>query len=195
MTEQKVLSIDETVEEVAKMAKESLDNKEKVEEETVTISKTEFNEALQAIKASNEALLKSGEEKIELNNKYLRALADYQNLKRISDIKVANAKDSGKASVFKELIQIIDNFEKAIEADEVTEGVKLIYNGILSVLKNNNVEIINPAVGDEFDDTIHEAVAPVPGNEENKNKISFVQFKGYKMGEIILRYAKVGVYV
>ena len=89
----------------------------------------------------------------------------------------------------------MDNFEKAIASGEVTEGVEIIYNCLKSVFDNNKVEIISPKEGDAFDDTIHEAVAPVPGTEENKNTISFVQFKGYKMGDTILRYAKVGVYV
>ena len=49
--------------------------------------------------------------------------------------------------------------------------------------------------GDVFDDTIHEAVAAVPNSGNDKNTIIFTQFKGYKMGDTILRYAKVAVAV
>ena len=58
-------------------------------------------------------------------------------------------------------------------------------------------EVIDPKEGDEFDDSIHEAIAPISRtNESNiKNTIAFTQFKGYKLGNTVIRYAKVGVYV
>lgn len=164
-------------------------------EEVIPVAK-EFMDTMQnALNTATKTLNKFKEDAAVANDKYLRALADYQNLKRVSDNKIATAKDSGKISVFKELIPIIDNFEKAIESEEVTEGVMLIYNGLKSVFNSNNIEVINPVEGEVFDDSIHEAVAPIPGTEEQKNTIAFTQFKGYRLGDTILRYAKVGVYV
>ena len=156
---------------------------------------SEVSEAHKAIKEGNDLLLKQVKQIEELNDKYLRALADYQNLKRTSSITIADSKNSGKISVFKNLIPIMDNFEKAVESGEVTEGIKLIYNGLKSVFTSNGVEVIDPKEGDNFDDSIHEAIAPISGNEDNKNKIAFTQFKGYKLGNSVIRYAKVGVYV
>ena len=89
----------------------------------------------------------------------------------------------------------MDNFEKAVESGEVTEGIKLIYNGLKSVFTSNGVEVIDPQEGDNFDDSIHEAVAAIPNSGNEKNTIIFTQFKGYKMGDTILRYAKVAVAV
>lgn len=164
-------------------------------EETTMVSKELMDSMQGALSKATETINKLREDNASANDKYIRALADYQNLKRISDNKIATAKDSGKVAVIKELLPIIDNFEKAMESEEVTEGIKLIYNGFKSVLSSNGVEVINPTEGETFNDSVHEAVAPIPGDEEKKNTIAFTQFKGYKMGDIILRYAKVGVYV
>ena len=182
------------------------DNKEIIEEQNVKLTydelkekydelQSEVSEAHKAIKEGNDLLLKQVKQIEELNDKYLRALADYQNLKRTSSITIADSKNSGKVAVFKNLLPIMDNFEKAVESGEVTEGIKLIYNGLKSVFTSNGVEVIDPQEGDNFDDSIHEAVAAIPNSGNEKNTIIFTQFKGYKMGDNILRYAKVAVAV
>lgn len=175
------------------------DNKEIIEEQNVKLTydelQSEVSEAHKAIKEGNDLLLKQVKQIEELNDKYLRALADYQNLKRTSSITIADSKNSGKVAVFKNLLPIMDNFEKAVESGEVTEGIKLIYNGLKSVFTSNGVEVIDPQEGDNFDDSIHEAVAAIPNSGNEKNTIIFTQFKGYKMGNTILRYAKVAVAV
>lgn len=156
---------------------------------------TEIAEAHAAIKDSNDTLLKSVKNTEEAHDKYIRALADYQNLQRISNERIANAKNDGKISIIKGLLPIMDNFERAKEAGEVSEGVELIYNSLLSLFKDNNIEEINPNIGDNFDDRIHEAIAPIQGDENNKNTIALVQQKGYKVNDSVIRYAKVGVFV
>jgi molecular chaperone GrpE len=78
---------------------------------------------------------------------------------------------------------------------QLTEGVEFIYNKIVNMLKANGVDTINPHEGDKFDDSVHEAIVAIPGEEDKKNTVKFTQFKGYKMGDTILRYAKVGVNV
>lgn len=164
-------------------------------EEVTTVSKDLMDSMQGALTKATETINTLRADVKDTNDKYLRALADYQNLKRISDGKIASAKDSGKISVFKELLPILDDFEKAKEAGELTEGVEFIYNKILNLFKSNGVETIDPKEGDTFDDTVHEAIVALPANENDKNTIGYVQFKGYKLGDTILRYAKVGVYV
>ena len=184
------------------------DNKEFIEEQNVELTynelrekydelQSEVSEAHKAIKEGNDLLLKQVKQIEELNDKYLRALADYQNLKRTSSITIADSKNSGKISVFKKLIPIMDTFERAVASGEVTEGVELIYNGLKSIFTSENIEVIDPKEGDEFNDSIHEAIAPVSrtSEEQIKNTIAFTQFKGYKLGNNIIRYANVGVYV
>ena len=183
--------------------KETIENLEFTEENFEELKSkaveviTEMNETNKVLHESNDMIKKQIQTISDLNDKYLRALADYQNLKRTSSITIADSKNSGKVAVFKNLIPIMDNFEKAIESGEVTEGIKLIYNGLKSVFTSNEVEVIDPKEGDNFDDSIHEAIAPIARtSEENiKDTIAFTQFKGYKLGNTIIRYAKVGVYV
>ena len=89
------------------------DNKEIIEEQNVKLTydelkekydelQSEVSEAHKAIKEGNDLLLKQVKQIEELNDKYLRALADYQNLKRVSDATIAKSKDSGKISIFKD---------------------------------------------------------------------------------------------
>ena len=159
----------------------------------IKVSQDDLNSMQEALNTANKTI-KDLDEKSQGNyEKYVRALADYQNLKRISDEKIANSKRDGKISVFKDLLSVLDNFEKAIAIGEVTDGIMLIYNGLKSIFNSNNIEVIDPKEGDIFDDSIHEAIAAIPG--ENKNTIVYTQSKGYKMNDIILRYAKVAVYV
>jgi len=162
---------------------------------TLNEYKKEVKKAHKAIKESNEALLTSIKNTDTANDKYLRALADYQNLQRISNERIANSKNDGKIYIIKQLLTIMDNFERAKESGELSEGIELVYNLLVNMLKSNDVTEINPNTWDTFDDTVHEAVASIPGSDDTKNTIAFVQQKGYKVGDKVIRYAKVGVYV
>jgi len=162
---------------------------------TLNEYKKEVKKAHKAIKESNEALLTSIKNTDTANDKYLRALADYQNLQRISNERIANSKNDGKIYIIKQLLTIMDNFERAKASGELSEGIELVYNLLVNMLKSNDVTEINPNTWDTFDDTVHEAVASIPGSDDTKNTIAFVQQKGYKVGDKVITYAKVGVYV
>lgn len=180
------------------MEKETEVKNELIEEpsvEMVNISKEEFEDITKALKEGHEKLVESTKINEELNNKYLRALADYQNLQRTSSIRVANSRLDERISVFKDIIPVLDTFENAISSEEVSDGIKLIYNQLKSVLEKYNIKEISSNIGEVFDDSIHEAIAAIPGEEDKKNTIVYVQSKGYKLDDSILRYAKVGVYV
>ncbi|MBQ3415341.1 MAG: nucleotide exchange factor GrpE [Clostridia bacterium] len=155
----------------------------------------EVKEAHTAIHDSNAMMTEQVKTLGDLNDKYLRALADYQNLQKRTVTQVSNSKLDGKVSLLKDILPIIDDFEKAKDAGEFSEGVEIIYNKFMNMLQTNNVEVINPKEGDAFDDTVEEAVAAIPNPDKEKNTVCYVQFKGYKIGDRIIRYAKVGVYV
>lgn len=164
-------------------------------EEVTTVSKDLMNSMQDALSKATETINKLKEDVASSNDKYIRALADYQNLKRISDDKIFKSKDAGKISVFKDLLPIVDDFEKAKESGELSEGVELIYNKIMNMFKVNGIEVIDPKEGEVFDDSVHEAVVAVPNSGNEINTIIFTQFKGYKLGNTVLRYAKVAVAV
>ena len=162
--------------------------------EQVQMVSDELLESMQkALTTATDTINKLKESANTNNDKYLRALADYQNLQKRTVVQVSNAKLDGKISLFKELIPVLDTFENAMNSEEVSEGVKLIYNQLKSVFTKNGVIEIPAEVGGSFDDSIHEAIAAIPVEEDKKNTIIYIQYKGYKLGDNILRYSKVGV--
>ncbi len=98
------------------------------------------------------------------------------------------------------LLPIVDDFERAIAANEQVEDVQsikdgfvLIYNKIGQMLKRFDVEEIN-AKGEEFNTDFHEAVTHFAvEKEEDKGKVIEVTEKGYKIKDKVIRYAKVVV--
>jgi len=157
-----------------------------------------ISEYQQAMELAKTAIKNSTDNYKEVNDKYLRALADYQNLKKRTEIEISKAKDLGKIVVLEKLITVMDDFDKAKAYGQVTEdGIEIIYNELLQVFAVLGVEIINPKRGEPFDDSLHEAIhaIPITNDKQIKNTIYSVHQKGYKMGDTMIRYAKVGVYV
>lgn len=166
-----------------------------VKEETVQSNNPDIMDIMNgALQHATETINNLKESYNAEHERYLRALADYQNLQRNSAITISNSKRDGKIAIIKSLLPVLDNFDNAIAANDITEGTMLVYNGLMNILKENNVEIINPADGDAFTETLHEAMFVIPNNPDKKNTIGAVQMKGYKLGDVIIRYAKVGVY-
>ena len=94
------------------------------------------------------------------------------------------------------LLPILDNFERSIKANNYSDedGPTLIYNQLKTELnKKGLLEIENP-IGKELDTNFHEAISNIPApTDAEKGKIIDVVEKGYKLGEKVLRYAKVVV--
>jgi len=150
--------------------------------------KKDKKDELLKLKEENEKLKKEIE---ELKNKYLRALADYQNLeKRVFEEKKEWEKKI-KKEFFLKILPFIDNLEKA-EVFIKDPGLKLVKDQFLQFLKTEGVEEID-LLGKEFDPNLAEALDVVEG--EKDNLIVDVIRKGYKIEEEILRIAQVKVSV
>ena len=125
----------------------------------------------------------------EYKTKYLRALADYQNLeKRINLEKQELIKMANKNLLLK-ILPIVDDLEKA-EIFVKDDGLKLVKDNFLKFLKNEGVEEIE-VLGKDFDPQLAEAVEVVKG--EKDNIVVEVLRKGYRLGDKILRVAQVKV--
>lgn len=134
----------------------------------------------------------------ELNDKHLRLVAEYDNYRKRTLKEKMDIIKSGGEDVLKNILPVIDNFERALKSldeasdfDALTEGVKLIYNNFIDFLKQRGVSEIE-AMNLPLDTDLHEAIAQVP-NEEQKGKIIDVVEKGYKLNDKVLRFAKVVV--
>lgn len=125
----------------------------------------------------------------EYKNKYLRALADYQNLeKRISDQRFELIKMANKNLLVK-ILPFLDNLEKA-EIFVKDQGLKFSKDHFLQILKEAGLEEIE-IIDKDFDPVSAEAIEIIPGKEENK--VVEVLRKGYKFEDKIIRVAQVKV--
>lgn len=136
----------------------------------------------------------------ELNDKYLRLTAEFDNYrKRTLKEKMELMKSAGE-SLLVNILPIVDNFERALksmddtkEVDAIKEGVKLIYNSFVEFMKTNGVKEIE-ALNKEFDLDEHEALTKIPAPEKKlKGKVVDVIEKGYKLNDKVIRYSKVVV--
>lgn len=136
----------------------------------------------------------------ELNDRFLRLYSEFDNYKKRTNKEKLDLLSTASEKVIVGLLPVIDDFERAIAANEkvedvaaIKEGFVLIYNKLLQLLKRFDVEEIT-AKGEEFNTDFHEAVTHFPAqNEEDKGKVIDVTEKGYKIKDKVIRYSKVVV--
>jgi molecular chaperone GrpE len=136
----------------------------------------------------------------EMQDKYIRLSAEFDNYrKRTLREKIDLSKYAGENLLLK-IIPLMDDFERAfMHMDEATDceamksGIDLIYNKFNDFLKQNGVKEIE-ALNNNFNVDIHEAVAKIPVEEdEKKGKVVDVLLKGYYLQDKVLRFSKVVV--
>ena len=135
----------------------------------------------------------------EWQDKYLRLQAEFDNYRKRTLREKMELVQSGSAECVKNFLPLMDDLQRALEAIEksndleaLREGVKLIAQKFRETLKKQNVKEIE-ALGLELDTDHHEAVARFDAGKEKKGKIVDVVQPGYKMGDKVLRFAKVVV--
>lgn len=136
----------------------------------------------------------------ELNDKYLRLSAEFDNYRKRTMKEKAELIKNGGEKAITAILPILDDLERAVKApdtsDEVKamrEGVELIYNKFLKVLSQEGLQKMETD-GAEFDTDYHEAIALVPApSEDQKGKILDCVQTGYKLNDKVIRHAKVVV--
>lgn len=136
---------------------------------------------------------------MEANDKYVRLYAEFDNFKKRAAKERIAFTDKANEQTLKELLPIVDDFERCMAAlqgrEEVLqhiEGIKLIYDKIGGVLKKCGVQEIAIEHGSAFNADLHEAIMQQPvDNPEMQGKIVAVVEKGYLIHEYVLRFAKV----
>ncbi len=136
----------------------------------------------------------------ELNDKYLRLSAEYDNYrKRTLKERMELIKSAGEDTLIN-FLPIMDNIDRAKKSvddakdiEAVKEGINLIYKHIFDFLTERGIKEIK-ATGEPFDTDLHEALTKIPAPEESlKGKVVDVIEKGYKLNDKVLRFAKVVV--
>lgn len=124
----------------------------------------------------------------ELEEKYLRAMADYQNLEKRVEREKDNFVKFANAVLILKMLPILDNLQRAGEHLK-DQGIDLVIKQFKEALSSQGVTEINSR-GTTFDPELHEAVDKVVGEED---KVIDIVESGYKMGEKVIRPAKVTV--
>lgn len=138
----------------------------------------------------------------DLNDKYMRKCAEFDNFRKRTARDKAELIKSAGSTLLEGLLPVVDDFERALQhlasqeaADPkaVVDGVELIHKKFTDYMaKNGLVEIATK--GEPFDTNVHEAVAQMPApTPDQKGKIFDCVEKGYKLGEKVIRFAKVVV--
>jgi molecular chaperone GrpE len=140
------------------------------------------------------------DELAEMKDSYLRLMAEYDNYRKRTLKEKAELIKNGGERVLTGLLPVIDDFERALEnvnnatdIQSVIEGIDLIYNKLTSFLNQNGVKSID-VYGHPFDAEIHDAVATIPAQDEDrKGTIIDCMQKGYTLNDKVIRHAKVVV--
>jgi molecular chaperone GrpE len=153
------------------------------------------------VETAEEIAIDEADEKYaQLNDSYLRLMAEYDNYrKRTLRERVDLIKSAGE-KILIDILPLVDDFERGIKASEnatdtaaVREGMMLIYNKFIDFLAKNEIKEIKTE-NQPFDVDFHEAITTVPAPaEDRKGKIIDCVQKGYTLGEKIIRFPKVVV--
>jgi molecular chaperone GrpE len=136
----------------------------------------------------------------QMNDTYLRTLAEYDNYRKRTIKEKADLIKTGGESVLINILGVVDDVERGLESsrkaqdlDALREGVELIYNKFNGFLKQNGISSIE-TVGEPFNTDHHEAIATIPAPEESmKGKVIDCVQKGYYLHDKVIRFAKVVV--
>ncbi len=135
----------------------------------------------------------------DLNNKYIRMAADFDNYRKRQAQERESLLKYGAAETMTKLLSVLDTFERAQESlkdiddvKSVKESYEVAFKQLLDTLKKSGLETID-ALGAEFDPNLHEAIAQTPTNEHPDNTVISQMQTGYKLGDRVLRPALVNV--
>jgi molecular chaperone GrpE len=141
-------------------------------------------------------------ERDEFKDRFMRALADAENSRKRAERDRREAEQYGGTRISRDLLPVYDNLKRALDAatDDtrtqaaaLIEGVELTLRELTNVMTKHGVKPISPAVGEQFDPQLHQAMfeAPVPGTKAGQ--IIQVMTEGFTLHDRLLRPAQVGV--
>jgi molecular chaperone GrpE len=150
-----------------------------------------------------DALLSQAEqERDEYLDLAKRTKADFENFRRRMTSEVQAAGARGKAEVLRGVLPVLDDLERALQAagldpegdseDGLAHGVLLVFRGLRETLVKNGIEAVDPT-GEKFDPNLHEALSTQPAEGIESGVVVETMQKGYRLGEQLIRPARVVV--
>lgn len=166
--------------------------------EDVPSASGEAEEAVASSRALEEvALLRA--EVSELSAKWLRALADLDNLRKRTERERCRWAGAAREEILLSLLEVVDGFDRALACGETStpppedpfrQGIELILAKLREILEQNGVRPIETC-GATFDPRLHEAVGQVESKERRTNEIAGEAQRGYMIGDRVLRCSRV----
>jgi molecular chaperone GrpE len=185
-----------------------MEDKEVIKEES-TASENIENQAEEAMPENGNSgaankTTESSEQKMQqeindLKDKYLRLYSEFENFRRRTAKERIDLIKTASEDVIKEIIPVVDDFERAFKASEyeadgtkVREGNHLVFHKLVRILESKGLKAMDGLIGKTFDPETQEAITQIPSpSEDMKGKVIDVVEKGYTLGEKVVRYAKV----
>jgi molecular chaperone GrpE len=134
----------------------------------------------------------------DYKDRYIRAIADFENFRKRTERDRADFSRYATAAVLKDMLPVLDNFDRALdhaeEGDEFHKGVLLIYKQLFDLLQRHGLRVIED-VGVQFDPNIHEGVVREEDPSVPNHTVTAVLQKGYFLHDRLLRPALVKVAV
>lgn len=134
-----------------------------------------------------------------------RTKADFENYRKRATREAAAAQERGIAKLARELLPAVDNLDRALEAAKTTDGapqdngtatlvsgIKLVHDDVIAALARAGIEGFSPE-GERFDPQMHEAIAQTPVEGAEPGTVVEVYQRGYRLGEVVIRPARVVV--
>ena len=172
------------------MSEENIKN-ENLEEEKNQNEKTEKKEE----KKKNKEMVPK-EEYDELDDRYKRILAEFENFKKRSGKEREGLYNSILSDVVEVILPVLDNLENAAKVEtkdeEYKKGVELVLKQFRDVLSSKGIEEIK-TVGETFDPELHEAVSSIQDENLGVQEIAQEYRKGYKIGNRVIRHSMVAM--
>ncbi|MFL5741513.1 MAG: nucleotide exchange factor GrpE [Flavisolibacter sp.] len=135
----------------------------------------------------------------ELNDRYLRQLAEFDNFRRRTAKERLELKDTAGREVITDLLDVLDDSERAQtqmentdDINQIKEGVQLVFTKLRNILVGKGLKAME-AVGKPFDPDLHDAITEMEAAENMKGKVVAEVQKGYYLKDKIIRHAKVVV--
>lgn len=136
---------------------------------------------------------------VEEENRFLRLRADYDNMRRRTQLDREAAEKYKAQRLLTELLPVIDNLERALQIEvasddavSLNKGIEMVYRSLIEATKQEGLEVI-PAEGEVFDPTVHQAVMQESDSEKESGVVLRELQKGYKLKDRVLRPSMVSV--
>ena len=180
----------------AQEASAEVDREENAEDASGEIS---GEEAVESSQPAEEGSSEDNPELLQLKDKYLRTLAEYENFRKRSEKEKAQMFELGAKSIIEALLPVVDNFERALSHVQEEEkdspfvkGIEGIYKQIQKMFADCNIQEIE-ALGKKFDPALHNAVMTEEEGDAEEDTITQDLQKGYTYRGNVVRHSMVKV--